>query len=165
MKSPIPAVSVSFSCITHNHLLFLRSLRLAGRSRCPGLHVADGTGLVGVSVVSQQDSCRPSGLAQWWSTLSSKCSSPPPAAGSWQWCSPHEEEVEKCKRFSQSVCSGQACYSPFGRNKSRGPFQDPSGNELERLGAGGPSLGAMKTVGLLHLGHLKEFLKNASKII
>ena len=52
-----------------------------------------------------------------------------------------------------------------GRNKSRGPFQDPSGNELERLGAGGPSLGAMKTVGLLHLGHLKEFLKNASKII
>lgn len=165
MKSQIPAVSVSFCCITHTRLLFLRNLRLAGRSRCPRLHVADGTGLVGVSAVSQQDSCRPSGLAQWWPTLSSKCSSTPPAAGSRRWWGPREEEVEKCKRFSQSFCSGQACYSPSGRNKSRGPFQDPSGNELERLGTGRPSLGAMKTVGLLHLGHLKEFLKNAGKII
>lgn len=73
--------------------------------------------------------------------------------------------MEKYKCFSQSFCSGQVCYSPIGRNKSRGPFQDPSGNEFERLDKGRPSLGAMKTIGLLHLADLKEFLKNASKII
>lgn len=59
--------------------------------------------------------------------------------------------------FLKASALDKACYSPSGRNKSRGPFQDPSGNELERLGTGRPSLGAMKTVGLLHLGHLKEF--------
>lgn len=73
--------------------------------------------------------------------------------------------MEKYKRFSQSFRSGQVCDSAIGRNKSRGPFQDPSGNELKRLDTGRPSSGAMNTIGLLHLGHLKEFLKNASKVI
>ena len=162
----MPAVSVSFCCLTRYRRLLLRSLTLAGRCRCSGLRVADGSELAGMSAVSSTRlpaiRSRP---ASWWPAPSSKCSSPARAAGSRRWSGPREGEVEKSKRFSQSFRSAQVCDSAIGRNKPRGPFQAPRRSELERLDTARPPLGAVNTIGLLHLGHLKEFLKNASKII
>ena len=51
----MPAVSVSFCCLTRYRSLSPRSLSLAGRWRCSGLRVADASELAGMPAVSQPE--------------------------------------------------------------------------------------------------------------